>query len=134
MNIGEKIKTMRRKKRLTQAKLAELIGREASFVSHIERNARNVSVRLLSSIATVLEISPIELLSMGTSSFDHCVEKLRLLDESNMNKVDEYLDFLVQTQAKSMAKKLEHDKANEKIKTETELRALNKRQNENDIY
>lgn len=98
MNIGERIRTLRRQKQLTQRKLAELIGKEASFISHIERNARNVSVRMLHSIATVLEISPIEILSLGTSEFEKCIEKMTRLDEAHLRKMSDYLDYLIQTQ------------------------------------
>lgn len=98
MNVGERIRICRRKRQLTQKKLAEMVGKEASFISHIERNARNVSVRMLHAIAKVLEISPLEILSLGANEFERCVEKLSRLDETNVKKVNDYVDYLTQTQ------------------------------------
>jgi len=98
MNIGHRIRTVRQKKKLTQKKLAEMIKKEPSFVSHIERNSRNVSVKLLHQIAQALEISPIEILSMGTNEFEKCIEKMVLLDEESLKKLNDYIDFLTMTQ------------------------------------
>lgn len=100
MNTGERIRTYRRKKQMTQRKLAEMVGKEASFISHIERNARNLSVRMLHSIAKVLEISPYEIISEGSNEFETCVEKMTRLDRENLSKMNEYLDFLFQSQNK----------------------------------
>jgi len=100
MNVGERIRIFRRKRQLTQRKLAELVGKEASFISHIERNARNVSVRMLHSIANVLEISPHEILSAGSNEFEQCVEKISKLDDGNVKKVNDYVDYLFQSQVR----------------------------------
>lgn len=101
MNIGDRIRTLRIKRQMTQKKLAELIGKEASFISHIERNARNISLRVLQSIARELGISPIEIISMGANDFEKCVEKMSKLDETGLRKVNDYLDFLVLTQKRT---------------------------------
>jgi len=101
MNIGTRIKILRRKKRLTQRKLAELIGKESSFISHIERNARNVSFHLLLKISEALETSPIQLLSLGgNSEFELAVQKMNDLDEENLHKLNDYIEFLLMTQKK----------------------------------
>ncbi|MBI4971958.1 MAG: helix-turn-helix transcriptional regulator [Candidatus Omnitrophica bacterium] len=100
MNLGERIRTLRRQKQLTQKKLAELIGKEASFISHIERGARNVSVHLLHAIANGLEITPIEILSGGTNEFERCIQKISRLNEEGLRKTNEYVDFLLQAQIK----------------------------------
>ena len=111
MTLGERIRTLRRQKRLTQKELAKIIGKEASFISHIERGARNVSVRLLHSIAKGLEISSIEILSGGTSEFERCVQKISRLNEESLRKTNEYLEFLIQTQNRKEQK--ETDKPEE---------------------
>ncbi len=100
MTLGDKIRALRRQKQFTQKRLAEAIGTEASFISHIERNARNVSVRMLHSIAKALEISPIEILSGGTDDFELCVEKITRLNEANLRRIKDYAEYLLQTQAR----------------------------------
>lgn len=120
MNIGERIREYRRKRQMTQKTLAEMIGKEASFISHIERNARNLSVKVLHSIAKVLEISPLEILSAGTSDLEKCVEKMTRLNPSQLSKFNEYLDYLI-----------ELDKQNE---DEGKLNTLSGWQKENDVY
>ena len=98
MDIGTRIREIRKKKRITQRKLAEVIGKEASFISHIERNSRNVSIRLLDQLAKALEVSPIEILAMGTTEFEQCIHKMVTLNEETLKKLNEYINFLSITQ------------------------------------
>ncbi len=100
MNIGKQIRAIRQKKRMTQKKLAELIGREGSFVSHIERNSRNVSVRLLSQIAQALETAPMEFFITGKDDYEKSIEKMSTLNEESLHKLNDYIDFLHLTQNK----------------------------------
>ena len=104
MTLGERIKALRKQKKLTQKELAKIIGKEASFISHIERGARNVSVRLLHSIAKGLEISSFEILIGGTNEFERCVQKISKLNEESLRKMNEYVDFLIQSQHKKEQK------------------------------
>ncbi len=60
--MGEKIRYYRKRKRLTQEQLAELIDMSPSFVGHIERGSRICSLDTVMRLCEVLEIMPNELL------------------------------------------------------------------------
>lgn len=64
--IGLKIAYYRKKKGLTQAQLAERVGKSTNYIGLIERgnNGKSFSMGTLFSIALVLEIKPEQLLSM----------------------------------------------------------------------
>ena len=55
IKIGQRIRNQRKKKMLTQEQLAELTGISLSFVGHIERGTRAVSVETLARICKALE-------------------------------------------------------------------------------
>lgn len=55
--IGEKIKNRRTKLGLSQEQLAELCGITSSYVGHIERGSRKLSLNTAISISSVLGIS-----------------------------------------------------------------------------
>lgn len=61
LNIGLKIKFFRQQRRLTQAELAENLDMDVRYLSDIERGKKNMTLKTLHKIATVLEINPIEL-------------------------------------------------------------------------
>ncbi len=52
--IGKRIKELRRKKRLTQAKLAEMADIDSAYISHIERGVTKLSLPTLISIVNAL--------------------------------------------------------------------------------
>lgn len=55
--VGERIRSRRVKLGLSQEQLAELCGITPSYVGHIERASRQLSLNTAISISTVLEIS-----------------------------------------------------------------------------
>lgn len=55
--LGERIRTLRKKKRLTQQQIAEQVDIETSNISHIERGASKVSLNTLVKIANALGVS-----------------------------------------------------------------------------
>lgn len=57
MVIGENLRHFRKARGLTQEQLAELVGREPSAISHLERMGRLMGVELLVRIADTLSIS-----------------------------------------------------------------------------
>lgn len=63
--IGLKIAYYRKKKGLTQAQLAEKVGKSTNYIGLIERgnNGKSFSMGTLFTIAHVLEVKPEELLS-----------------------------------------------------------------------
>lgn len=61
--IGNNIRRLRKEKGLRQIDLAVAVGIDSSYLSEIENKKRNPTILLLDNIATVLEVSLIELLS-----------------------------------------------------------------------
>jgi transcriptional regulator with XRE-family HTH domain len=57
MDIGKRIRSERRKQGLTQEKLAELADISESFMGHIERGGRTLSIETLAKISNSLHIS-----------------------------------------------------------------------------
>lgn len=55
--VGERIRQMRRDRGLTQEQLAEACGLSASFIGHIERGTRIMSVDTLYQLSLQLKIS-----------------------------------------------------------------------------
>lgn len=54
--IGQRIRTQRKNKMLTQEQLAGLTGVTLSFIGHIERGTRAVSVETLARLCKALEM------------------------------------------------------------------------------
>ena len=62
--IGKNIRTMRIQRQLTQEQLAEGAGISLSFLGHIERGSRKLSVETLYAIATALNCSSDRLMGL----------------------------------------------------------------------
>ncbi len=60
--LGERIKYLRRKKKLTLADMAEMSNLSAGYLSQIEQDKKTPSLVAFTSIAEVLEINPRDLL------------------------------------------------------------------------
>ena len=71
MNPGERIREVRRSRKVTQRQLADYLGVTPSYVSHIEKGERNVSAELLYKIARYLNVRMATLMeeSAPTSPF-----------------------------------------------------------------
>ena len=61
-NIGRNIRSCRLMRRMTQSCLAEQVGISLSFLGHIERGSRKLSVDTLFHIAEVLDVPVDELM------------------------------------------------------------------------
>lgn len=61
--IGNNIRRLRKEKGLRQIDLAVAVGIDSSYLSEIENKKRNPTILLLDNIATVLEVSLIDLLT-----------------------------------------------------------------------
>jgi len=59
--FGKKMKELRKRKNLSQERLAHKSGLHRTYISDIERGARNVSLKNIEKIAKALNISIIEL-------------------------------------------------------------------------
>ncbi|HXF44368.1 MAG TPA: helix-turn-helix transcriptional regulator [Candidatus Paceibacterota bacterium] len=60
--LGQKVRTARKKAGLTQEKLAEKSGLHRTYIAGIEIGKRNVSVKSLEKIAKALDVKPNSLL------------------------------------------------------------------------
>ncbi len=56
--MGNHIRTLRRKQKITQEALAMSVGISASFLGHIERGTRIASIETLVAICNTLDVSP----------------------------------------------------------------------------
>ena len=65
--LGERIRTMRRARKLTQVELGELTNISPSFIGHIERGTRVMSVETLMALSHALECTPNELLGVESA-------------------------------------------------------------------
>ena len=61
--FGENARNLRKKKNLSQEKLAELAGMDATYISGIERGVRNPSVLAVVQLMNALGASPEKLFS-----------------------------------------------------------------------
>ena len=62
MMIGHNIKTYRKKRSMTQAKLASIIGIDRTVLSRYENDGVNVSMSAMILIARALKVSPLKLM------------------------------------------------------------------------
>lgn len=67
-SIGLRIRYLRRQRHWTQETLAERAGISPSFLGHIERGSRKLSVETLNRIALALNCSADELLGTGVEA------------------------------------------------------------------
>lgn len=71
MEIGKKIKTMRKQKGLTQKELAQKLGVSQQMINQYENNSSNLTFETLQKIATALDVSINELIDeSGTNDYE----------------------------------------------------------------
>ena len=66
--IGAQVRSLRREHKLTQEQLAEKAGISLSFLGHIERGTRKMSVETLYALSKALDCSADTLLGTGRQS------------------------------------------------------------------
>jgi transcriptional regulator with XRE-family HTH domain len=59
--FGQRLRTLRKERGLTQEELAELSGLDRTYISGIERGRRNVALRNIEVLAQALDVSICEL-------------------------------------------------------------------------
>lgn len=69
MHIGEKIKTVREIKKLSQEDMAHKLGLSVSGYARLERGDGRLYMQVLEEIAEVLDMDVMDLLSVGTKNF-----------------------------------------------------------------
>ena len=76
--LGARIQQIRKSKKMTQERLAEIIGLDIPNISNIERGKRFISAATLEKIIKALDVSPKELFD-----FEHIKTKSDLIDSIN---------------------------------------------------
>lgn len=72
-DLGERVRTCRHRMKLTQAELAERMDVSHSFVGHMERGTRAISLETFVTLCNVLEVSPTYLLEGSLKNSDECL-------------------------------------------------------------
>lgn len=63
MNVGQKIKMLRRIKNISQSKLSEVTGISRSYISEMENGKyENISINILCDLCRGLEVTPNDLI------------------------------------------------------------------------
>lgn len=74
ISLGERIRSTRHSKKITQKKLSELINTSVSYISHIENGDKTMSLQVFISIANALGVSAddllVENLTFHSKAFD----------------------------------------------------------------
>jgi len=83
--LGKRIRTERRRQDLTQEKLAEMADISDSFMGHIERGGRTMSVETLAKLASALNLS-IEYIVCG--EFNYQPNMLPAEIHENLNRMN----------------------------------------------
>lgn len=82
-SVGQRIRTIRKTKGLTQQQLAELSGLDDAYIGSMERGERNFSIDTLEKVILALEIPATELFYVS--------ENLDELQKSQRQAIDEYV-------------------------------------------
>lgn len=100
VEIGKNIRIQRKNKNLTQQELAERIGRTESSIRKYEKGLVQIPINVLEQIASVLEVSPYEL--MGFDYFDlkdngellrNVLDELNELEPQKLNSLSELVSL-----------------------------------------
>lgn len=62
LKLGKRIRELRKKKELSQSRLAEMAGLNDKYLGEVERGSNNISVKNLGQIAAALGVETYELL------------------------------------------------------------------------
>lgn len=79
--VGDRIRAIRKAKRLTQQQLAELSNLDDAYIGAVERGERNFSMDTLEKIVTALKIQPTELFQNHDDLSETEAAKRRAIDE-----------------------------------------------------
>lgn len=94
-NLGIRIKELRKQRRLSQEKLAELVDISQNALSYIETGDNFCSADTLEKIITALEIDPQELFDFGHfKSNDELLNEINHILNKNPEKIPEYYKIL----------------------------------------
>lgn len=92
VEIGQKIRTLREAKGLTQRRLAELAGQASSYIPEIERGLKCPTVEVLENICFALDITLAEFFAKSATQIKN--NKLEHLTPGQRQLLNEFLDSL----------------------------------------
>ncbi|TBL69790.1 helix-turn-helix domain-containing protein [Paenibacillus thalictri] len=98
--VGERIRSIRKTRGLTQERLAELSGLSFTYISDVERSSRNISLESLGRIIIALGIKPAQLFENTEDVEDHSGAdvtrtKIESLNALLANRPVEDVDFII---------------------------------------
>jgi len=96
------MKKYRKKKRISQMKLAEILDTSTSYIGEIEINSRVPSMAMVERIAKALKIEPFRLFLETNGSIS-----------ADMQKVDHYLEGLSAKERQALAQHIKNQISNE---------------------
>lgn len=91
MCVGKNIRSIRKERQMTQKDLAQAIGCEPSYISHIERISRSLSIRHLFQIADAMKTTPATLVTDRDGEMAECLKLLQQLSPEGLKQVKDYL-------------------------------------------
>ncbi len=94
--LGKRIRAERRRQDLTQEKLAEMAGISDSFMGHIERGGRTLSIETLAKLANALSLS-IEYIVCGEFNYQPDMLPAEIHDALNQMSSSQRRVFLSMT-------------------------------------
>lgn len=94
--MGKQIKNLRKKRRLSQEKLAELLDVSTGYVSLLERGLRDISLNNLIQLCKILKTTPNELLGILRTGYidSSSFEFLMFIKNLSSEKRGEIIDFI----------------------------------------
>lgn len=81
--FGKRLRDIRRRKDMTQEKLADLSGLSIQYIGEIERGKRNPSLTSIETLATALGMSVADLFDLEEFQITNEEMKARLIDQIN---------------------------------------------------
>ena len=97
INLGERIRTLRKSKGVTANSLAKQIGVTQSFISAIENGQKKCSLETLAEITAVLDISLADFFASESQVFDPSLKRLLLAAEKLTKEEREQLAAFLET-------------------------------------
>ena len=102
--LGQKVATLRKEQRLTQAQLAEILGISQQHVASFEKGIRKIPSSMLPTLAQVFGTSADELLGVGNSmrkrgptpKLQRQIEQIQQLPRTKQRFVMQMLDTVLQ--------------------------------------
>ena len=90
-DLGHKVRLLRKARRITQEDLARQVGISASFLGHIERGTRVLSLDTLLALCNTLGVTPNDLLSV--EAYTSQQELPTTLTEREQRQLKEVIDL-----------------------------------------